>query len=215
MGAYPCIFRTDERVDSQSFYDEFLATCVGDLVPAYGDGSAWTGVRVFDQQGVDRLDGLPYLKAHLETIGMEHVAMVNYYNMAPHSSQHAHRDQFGNLLFGVARLHLPLKTSPEAVLEVEHVPHHLPVDEVWSLDTSGLHAAHNRGGEGRIHLVIDVKRSPSTAKYFPETTMAVRWHLVKFVMIMGAKVLRDVVSRPKTVAARIPNLLRMVRRAGR
>lgn len=211
MDSYPCIFKTDERVDAETFYDEFLRTCSDELVPAYADEEAWTGVRVFDLRGTDRLGELPYLRSHLDAIGMENVSMVNYYNMAPHSAQHAHRDQSGNLLFGIARLHLPLKTNPGAVLEVEHRPYRLATNEVWSLDTSGLHAAQNEGDEGRVHLVIDVKRAPSTAKYFPAMTTAVRLHLVKFVTIMAAKVVRDAVTKPRTLLDRVPDILRMVR----
>ena len=75
--------------------------------------------------------------------------MVNYYNMAPESVQHAHRDQSGNLLFGISRLHVALKTNPDAYLEVEKQRYHLPVDELWALDTSGLHSARNGGEEER------------------------------------------------------------------
>lgn len=211
MGRYSCIFDTGERVDSRPLYEEFLSVCADDLITAYEGQDAWTGVRVYDQVGADRLAELPRLSALLDTIGREHVTMVNYYNMAPRSVQHTHRDQSGNLLFGISRLHLPLKTNPDAFLEVEKRPYHLPVDELWALDTSGLHSAQNGGDEGRVHLVIDVKRAPDTEKYFPKTTMAVRFHLVKFVAIMGAMVARDVVTKPRTVLGRVPYLVGMAR----
>ena len=40
--------------------------------------------------------------------------------------------------------------------------------------------------------------------------MAVRVHLVKFVAIMGGKVARDLVTKPKTVLGRLPYLVRLV-----
>ena len=211
MGRYPCIFDTGESADSRPLYEEFLSVCAADLVTAYEGQDAWTGVRVYDQVGADRLGELPLLSAFLDTLGREHVTMVNYYNMAPNSVQHAHRDQSGNLLFGISRLHLALKTNPAAFLEVEKRRYHIPLDEIWALDTSGLHSAQNGGDEGRVHLVIDVRRVPETERYFPTTTMAVRFHLVKFVAIMGAMVTRDLVTKPRTVLGRVPYLLGMAR----
>lgn len=212
MARYPCIFKTDEQVDAAPLYEEFLATCASELQPAYADESAWTGVRVFDLRGVDRLDELPVLRARLDEIGREHVTMVNFYNMAPGSSQHAHRDQSGNLLFGISRIHTALRTNPDAFLEVERRRYHLPVGEVWCLDTSGLHAARNGGSEGRVHLVVDVKRAPATERYFPTSSLATRLHLTKFVAIMGTKVARDVVTKPRTLLDRLPYLRGLLRR---
>lgn len=213
MSTYPCIFKTDEIVDSHAFYGEFVRTCQGELTPAYSGSDAWTGVRIYDLKGTNRLAELPYLNQFLEhQFGMGNVAMVNYYNMAPNSVQHAHRDQSGNLLFNISRLHIPLVTNPNAFLDIEGVPYHLDLNELWSLDTSGIHAARNGGSENRVHLVIDVKRAPATEKYFPAMTLAVRLHLAKFILIMGWKLLRDMVTRPATVADRVGYVVRMVGR---
>jgi len=213
MSKYPCIFKTADVVDSNAFYQEFLQTCKDELTPAYSGSDAWTGVRIFDLKGTNRIAELPYLKSYLEQqFGMENVAMVNYYNMAPRSIQHAHRDQSGNLLFGISRLHIPLVTNPHAFLDIEHIPYHLKTNELWSLDTSGIHAARNDGDENRVHLVIDVKRAATTAHYFPAMNMAVRLHLTKFVVIMGWKLLRDTVTRPATVLDRLGYIARMVGR---
>jgi Aspartyl/Asparaginyl beta-hydroxylase. len=210
MKAYKCMFKTAEVADSAAFYKEFEQVCSTELTPAYSGSDAWTGVRVFDLRGTNRLSELPYLRAQLEKIGMKNIAMVNYYNMAPHSEQHAHRDQSGNLLFGISRLHIPLKTNPLAFLEIEHIRYHLKLNEVWALDTSGLHAAQNESDEGRVHLVIDVKRSPETEKYFPEMTFAVRLHLAKFILIMGFKVVRDIITKPATIMDRMTYIVKMM-----
>jgi hypothetical protein len=212
MSNYPCIFKTDEVADSDALYKEFVHTCQGELTPAYSGSDAWTGVRIYDLKGTNRIAELPYLQQFIEKFGMQNVAMINYYNMAPNSVQHAHRDQSGNLLFGIARLHIPLRTNPNAFLDIEGVPYHLKLNELWSLDTSGIHAARNNGDENRVHLVIDVKRAPATEKYFPAMTLAVRLHLVKFVLIMGWKLIRDTITRPATVADRLGYIVRMVGR---
>lgn len=213
MSTYPCIFRTDETVDSHAFYQEFVQTCQRELTPAYSGSDAWTGVRIFDLKGTNRIAELPYLQDFIEQkFGMQNVAMINYYNMAPNSVQHAHRDQSGNLLFGISRLHIPLRTNPNAFLDIEGVPYHLELNELWSLDTSGIHAARNGGSEDRVHLVIDVKRAPVTEKYFPAMTAAVRLHLVKFVVIMAWKLIRDTATKPSTVLDRLGFIVRMVGR---
>ncbi len=215
MGAYKCMFKIDETADSAAFFEEFERVCAKELTPAYSGSDAWTGVRVFDLRGANRLSELPYLRSHLEKIGMKNVAMVNYYNMAPRSEQHAHRDQSGNLLFGISRLHIPLKTNPLAFLEIEHIRYQLKLNEVWALDTSGLHAAQNESDVERVHLVIDVKRAPETEKYFPKMTMAVRLHLAKFIIIMGFKVLRDILTKPATILDRMSYIVRMVTKQNR
>lgn len=214
MKSYKCMFKTSETANSAEFYEEFQRVCANELTPAYSGSDAWTGVRIFDMKGTNRLKELPYLTLQLEEIaGLNNVVMVNYYNMAPHSEQHAHRDQSGNLLFGISRLHIPLKTNPLAFLEIERIKYHLKLNEVWALDTSGLHAAQNESGENRVHLVIDVKRSKETEKYFPKMTLAVRLHLAKFVIIMGFKVLRDIATKPATIIDRAQYIIKMLKRA--
>ena len=211
MGSYTCIFKTDEHVDPQPLLDEFLAVCAADLVPAYAGSPAWKGVRVFDTKGANRLSSLPKLHALLRRIGEGNVEMVNFYNLEPHSRQHAHRDQSGNLLFGISRIHIPLRTNPGAFLFVEGRQYHLPAGELWCLDTSGVHAAANESDEPRVHLVIDVRRSAETERYFPTWNWAVRAHLSKFVAIMSFKLVRDAIRRPSTVLDRAGFIWRRLR----
>lgn len=201
--SYDCILRTGETVDAGVLYAEFAGACLADLKSALPGQTAWSGVRAFDFIGANRLAELPQLSRLLDRLGSENVVMVNYYNLAPDSAQHEHRDQQGNLLFGISRIHIALKTNPGAVLRIERKDYHIPVGEVWAIDTSGLHAAVNTGPEGRVHLVIDVKRAAATEHYFPKMTASVRLHLVKFVVIMGWKLLRDAVTKPAAVLDRL------------
>lgn len=60
----------------------------------------------------------------------------------------------------VARLHIPLMTSPECRfrgwgLDGRHIERHFPARALCYLDTRKPHAARNDGGLERIHLVID------------------------------------------------------------
>lgn len=207
---YSCILRTDERADADALYQEFEQVCAKDLASAHEGQTAWSGVRVFDLVSANRIEELPLLSQLLDRLGRESVVMVNYYNMAPESMQHEHRDQSGNLLFGISRIHIPLRTNPEAILRIERKDYHLPAGEVWAIDTSGRHAAVNGGTENRVHLVIDVKRSRNTEIYFPRMTLSVYLHLAKFVAIMGWKLLRDTATKPATVYDRLRYIVRMV-----
>jgi hypothetical protein len=207
---YAGIFKTAERVDHEALLAEFR-DANPELTPPYGPCPAWTGLRIFDLLRTDRLADFPVLRRTIDDLfGLENVAMVNVYNLAPQSRQHAHRDQSGNLLFGIARIHMPLQTNPGAVLEVQNQPYHLRVGEVWSLDTSGLHAAVNDGRSDRVHVVIDVKRAPQTQAYFPAMTPTVWAHLAWFCGFLAVKVSADLLTRPRTIAERLPLLLRMI-----
>ena len=201
--SYPCILRTTEIVDADALLTEFEQVCAKDLTSALAGQTAWSGVRIYDRKGVDRIAELPVLSAFLDRLGRKNVVMVNYYNMAPRSIQREHRDQSGNLLFGISRIHVALKTNAGARLRIERKDYHLPVGEIWAIDTSGRHSAVNEGDDGRVHLVIDVTRAPETAMVFPKMTVAVRLHLAKFCVIMGWKLARDAVLNPKSVLERV------------
>lgn len=207
---YEAIFRTPERIDPTPLLAEFRAANP-QLTPAYDPCPGWTGVRIFDLFQTNRLAEFPVLRSMLEGLfGLENVAMVNVYNLAPQSRQDAHRDQSGNLLFGISRVHMPLQTNPGAVLEVKARPYRLQPGEVWSLDTSAPHAALNGGDEDRIHVVVDVKRSRRTRAYFPRMTPTVLVHLAWFAVLMVWMVARDLVTRPSSILERLPQLLRMI-----
>ena len=204
---YPAIWQIESEIDSSALLREFQLAVTGELHKIYPGNENWTGVTVLSRGRVDHTASLPLLRALLEQFGCDNVLGANYFNLAPHSSLHRHRDMNGNLLFGVMRLHIPLLTSPKAIMEVQKVAYHMPVNTLWALDTSGLHALDNSSDQNRIHLVIDVKYSPATAKFFPPLTVATMLHLAGFVVIVGAKVVRDLVTRPASLVGRFKTLL--------
>jgi len=63
----------------------------------------------------------------------------------------------------VARLHIPLQTSPQCQFtgwqaDGRQITHHLPAGSLWYLDIRKPHAVTNAGSTiDRIHLVIDIK----------------------------------------------------------
>ena len=200
---YKAIFKSDERVDSQALLDEFVSWPHDPLRPLYSGNDDWTGVTVLERPHLDRLKELPALAALVDRVGRAYVTGVRYFNLAPHSTLHRHRDMYGNLLFGVSRLHVPIKTNPGAILEVQRIPYHLGLGEVWCLDTSGLHALRNTSDENRIHIVIDVQRDPRTERYFPRWTAATVLHMARFIAIISWKIARDLIRRPGSIAGRI------------
>lgn len=202
MIKYPAIWMTDVVVDSSCLLEEFENSLVDKLGIVYSENSEWTGVTVFSKNKSNQLDFLPKLSNFIQQFGSNNVLGVTYFNLAPNSSLHRHRDMNGNLLFGVLRLHIPLKTNPRAIMEVQKKSYHMPVDTMWILDTSGLHALFNDGKTNRIHLVVDIKYGSATAKYFPRITLWVVLHLIQFIFIMSWKILRDLLSKPRSLLLR-------------
>jgi hypothetical protein len=209
---YKAIFRTEETADAAALLAEFERTMSQKLEVMYDGLDAWTGVTLYRRNGENELAALPALRAVLDRIGMEHIGAVFFFKLKAGSTQHEHRDMQGNLLFGCSRVHIPLQTNPGAQLIVERQAYHLPVGEVWCLDTAGRHAARNTGEDDRIHLVIDVMRSPATERYFPPRNWETRVHLTKFVAIMGWKIARDAVSKPATLVGRAKRMSRALAR---
>ncbi len=208
MYSYPAIWKSETRVDSALLLEEFEAAMASQLQTVYPRNVDWTGVNVFQRNKTNHLNALPALESFLGQFGRENVLGVTYFNLAPNSALHRHRDMNGNLLFGVMRLHVPLKTNPQALMEVQKKFYHLPVDTLWALDTSGLHALQNGGDQNRIHLVIDVRYGASTAQYFPSFSISVVLHLAGFLLIVFVKVLRDILTQPGSVLFRLRSILR-------
>jgi hypothetical protein len=206
MTKYPAIWQSNTVTDSATLLKEFEYALCGQLKQIYPKNTDWTGITVLMGKKVDHLAFLPRLSDFLDQFGRENILGVTYFNLAPHSVLHRHRDMNGNLLFGVMRLHIPLQTNLKAIMEVQKKSYHMPINTLWALDTSGLHALENGGQQNRIHLVVDVKYGSATAKYFPSFSISVVLHLTGFVFIAAGKVLRDIVANPASLMARIRNL---------
>jgi aspartyl/asparaginyl beta-hydroxylase (cupin superfamily) len=212
MEKYPAIWQTDTLVNSAKLLHEFEEALKLQLHQVYDKNKDWTGVTVLRGSKVDHLASLPFLVEFLEQFGRENVLGVTYFNLAPHSVLHRHRDMNGNLLFGIMRLHIPLKTNPKAMMEVQKKKYHMSIDTLWALDTSGLHALENGGDHNRIHLVVDIKYGDATAKYFPAFSLPVILHVTTFVFIVLGKILRDMVTNPSSLLARASSLFERIYR---
>ena len=203
MQKYSAIWQVNLDFSSDLLLKEFMNAYPQNLDKVYSENENWKGVTVF-KKGLDlSLSNLPELKNVASQLGEENIVGINYFNLEANSSLHEHRDMNGNLLFGIVRIHIPLKTNEQAFMFIEKVKYHLSIGTAWALDTSGLHALSNGPVDNRIHLVIDIKRSPKTLKYFPKYTVSVVLHLCKFFFIVCLKVLRDLFANPRSLIKRL------------
>jgi hypothetical protein len=141
-------------------------------------------------------------------LGRGNVIGISYFNLEVNSQLHEHRDMNGNLLFGIVRIHIPLKTNEKAFMFIERVKFHLPVGSAWALDTSGLHALANGPIGNRIHLVIDIKKSAETLQYFPKWSVSVVLHLCKFIFFMSIKIVIYLFLNPGSLIKRVKDKIK-------
>jgi hypothetical protein len=75
--------------------------------------------------------------------------------LAPGSVIREHRDLDLSAEDGLARLHIPIRTSPEVDFRVAGTPVAMEPASLWYLRLSEPHSVHNRGTAARVHLVVD------------------------------------------------------------
>ena len=196
---YPAIWQINVKFDPSMLLKEFERIYADRYEKIYSKNNSWKGVTIFSHGSRLELDELPELESLANNFGKENILGISYFNLETNSTLHEHRDMNGNLFFGVVRVHVPLKTNDQAFMFIEKVKYHLPLGTAWALDTSGLHALANGALSNRIHLVIDIKKSPKTLEYFPDYTLSVILHLFKFSFIVSFKILRDLFSNPKSL----------------
>ena len=203
MQKYAAIWPINLKFDANALLEEFVCAYPQNFEKVYSGNENWKGVNVHKKGSTLVLEGLPELQKLVSQFGEKNVVGINYFNLETNSNLHEHRDMNGNLLFGVVRIHVPLKTNDEAFMYIERVRYQLPKGTAWALDTSGLHSLSNGSVDNRIHLVVDIKRSEETLKYFPKFTMFLVLHLAKFSLIMCVKLCRDLFKNPKSLINRI------------
>ena len=203
MKSYPAIWQIRPKFNSNNLFQEFDKEYSNYLTKVYSENDNWNGVCLFKKGQDLLLTKLPELEKVANFFGKKNIVGINYFNLDKDSSLHEHRDMNGNLLFGIIRIHIPIKTNPEAKMIIEGKDYHIPLNSAWALDTSGLHALSNGSLDNRIHLVIDIKKSADTADYFPNLSLAVLIHLFKFIIIVTFKILRDLFTNPSSLIKRI------------
>ena len=153
MEKYPSIWQVDLAFDANLLLKEFMNAYPQNLEKVYSENESWKGVTIFKKGGSLNLLNVPEVEKLVAQFGKSNVIGISYFNLETNSQLHEHRDMNGNLLFGIVRIHIPLKTNEKAFMFIERVKYHLPIGSAWALDTSGLHALANGPISNRIHLV--------------------------------------------------------------
>jgi hypothetical protein len=145
----------------------------------YEDGT-WTGIALVSADGsVDNLAygpgeyldtpalaATPYVQEILDRIGGRR-QRVRFLVLHPGGRIYAHRDGPVSLENGVARLHIPIVTSPSVTFRIALQRCQWRPGELWYGDFSFPHAGRNAGSERRVHLVIDVVPDARLRALFP------------------------------------------------
>ena len=66
-----------------------------------------------------------------------------------------HRDAGGGYEDGVARLHIPIFTTPDVVFFIDGERIHFSAGKTWYMNANCVHAVENNSTQERIHLVLD------------------------------------------------------------
>ncbi|MFF4053772.1 aspartyl/asparaginyl beta-hydroxylase domain-containing protein [Streptomyces chartreusis] len=114
----------------------------------------------------DWLDDMPYVRETLNSIPGPLYA-ARFMDLGPGVIGYPHSDSKFAPDWGVARLHMPVITQDEAILDLDGTIHRWQPGEFWFGDFSRKHQIQNIGTEHRVHLVVDVLVTPKLAELFP------------------------------------------------
>ncbi|WP_172388013.1 aspartyl/asparaginyl beta-hydroxylase domain-containing protein [Streptomyces sp. MNP-20] len=110
---------------------------------------------------------LPYLAEALEAIPAP-LNAVRLMALGPGAISTAHCDPKYRLDRGLVRLHIPIVTTPEAVLVLDGVEHCWQPGTLWYGDFSREHLVRNTSQTvTRVHVVIDALLTADLAAWFP------------------------------------------------
>jgi aspartate beta-hydroxylase len=112
------------------------------------------------------LEHMPYVREILRSIPGPLYA-VRFMDLGPGVVGYPHSDPKFSPDWGMARLHVPVTTHEEAVLDLDGQIHRWQPGEFWFGDFSRKHQIQNTGREHRVHLVIDVLVTAELATLFP------------------------------------------------
>ena len=78
-----------------------------------------------------------------------------------------HRDYMLSIDDGVARIHIPVQTSPDVEFFLGGNRVVMNEGEAWYLNFNLIHTVRNNGGDVRVHLVIDCIANDWLRAFFP------------------------------------------------
>ncbi len=101
------------------------------------------------------LAGCPYFREVLSAFACE-VQAVRLMRLTPGSAIKEHADHDLDAAAGMARIHIPITTSPEVEFELNRRRIVMAPGEAWYLRLSDPHRVANQGSSDRVHLVADL-----------------------------------------------------------
>ena len=111
------------------------------------------------------LDRCPYFREVIDTFQCEKMS-VRLMAMGPGSRIKMHKDQGTSFEDGIARLHVPIVTTPEVCFSIDDEKVHFAAGHTWYLNASCLHGVRNDSPDPRIHLMLDCLVNPWLEKLF-------------------------------------------------
>jgi hypothetical protein len=113
----------------------------------------------------------PYLRTVLDGLPAE-LRSARLLCLHPGASVEAHRDPHTGFAHGQVRLHIPITTNGNAVIEIDSEPHTWLPGSLWTGDFTRPHRLWNHGPSSRVHLVIDALTSPELLDLVPAEVAA-------------------------------------------
>jgi Aspartyl/Asparaginyl beta-hydroxylase len=108
----------------------------------------------------------PYMAEVLSAIPAQ-LRSARLLALGPGAASGVHSDTKYAPAWGTARLHVPITTTPGAVLYLESEPHRWEPGTLWFADFSRSHKVENNDDVTRVHLVVDALVSEALMQLFP------------------------------------------------
>jgi hypothetical protein len=114
---------------------------------------------------------VPYLSQVIDSLPAP-VCSARLMALGPGAQSPVHLDTKWGLPWGKVRLHVPIVTTPDAVLEIAGSTMCWSAGELWYADFTRLHVVRNTGPVTRIHLVVDCLATRELLGLFPDPFQA-------------------------------------------
>ena len=137
---------------------------------SYGDyqSGGWLTAMIYNTSGksennvvtegeakpTELLDIMPTTRNFLESLGLNYFA-VRIAKTEPGAYLWEHRDYLELGSNNKLRLHVPLVTNKDAVMQFSDCSVHMALGSIWKLNPTVNHAISNTGTSERIHLILD------------------------------------------------------------
>ena len=93
-----------------------------------------------------------------------------------------HSDPVQDVAHDLVRLHIPITTNPDVLFLVNEQRLVMQPGEVWHVDVRFPHEVHNRGGEHRVHLVVDLVSNAQLAGWLAAAPAAGEGRLTAYLL---------------------------------